>query len=286
MKININELENIDGIGEKTIQKVRTYCVEKDSYYECKYDPQIHTDINNVYLGDCLKLMNGIPDNSIDMILADLPYGSTQNENDKRIDLYELWTQYERIIKNHGAIVLTADFLFGVSLVNSNSDLFRYDLVWNKRLPTGFLNANRMPLRSHEHILVFYKHLPTYNPQFWEGEPLHSKGYTYKEKEHKNRNYGEFDNANDSRAGTTKKYPRSILNFDKPHPSIALHPTQNPVNLFEYLIKTYTNEGDLVLDNVAGSGTTGAACQNLNRDFILIEKEKEYFDIIKERLNL
>ena len=235
--------------------------------------------------GDCLELMKEIPDGSIDMILCDLPYGVTQNPNDCIISFDKLWNQYERIIKDNGAILLFCQSTFYVDLVNSNRKLFRYDLVWDKQLTSGFLNAKRMPLRQHEQIAVFYKKLPTYNPQFTKGQPLHSKGVLYQNKEHKNQNYGEFHITDDSRAGSTEKYPTSILSFQKPHPSVAKHRTEKPVDLLAYLIRTYTNEGDLVLDNCMGSGSTGVACVNTNRNFIGIELDKHYFEIAKERID-
>ena len=234
--------------------------------------------------GDCLELMKNIPNDSVDMILCDLPYGVTQNKKDVAISFTALWEHYERIIKDKGAILLFGQGKFYVDLVNSNRKLFRYDLVWDKQLVSGFLNAKRMPLRQHEQIAVFYKKLPTYNPQFTQGEPLHSKGTSYKNKEHKNQNYGKFHMTDDSRAGSTEKYPTSILSFTKPHPSIAKHRTEKPIDLSQYLIRTYTNENDLVLDNCMGSGSTGIACVNTNRNFIGIELDDGYFNIAKERI--
>ena len=240
---------------------------------------------NRIICGDCLEVMKDIPDKSVDMILADLPYGTTQNKYDITLPFDKLWAQYERIIKDNGAIVLFGQGLFFVDLINSNRKLYRYDLVWDKQLISGFLNANRMPLRVHENIAVFYKQLPTYNPQYTEGKPLHSKGKSYLDKEHKNENYGKFEMTDDSRARSTQKHPKSIISFQKPHPSKAQHRTEKSIEMLEWLIKTYTNEGDIVLDNVAGSGTTGVACKNTNRNYILIEKEPEYIDIINKRLN-
>ena len=237
-----------------------------------------------ILLGDCLELMKDIPNGSIDMILCDLPYGVTQNKQDIIIPFDKLWEQYERIIKDNGAIVLFGQGLFFVDLINSNRKLFRYDLVWDKQLISGFLNANRMPLRVHENIAVFYKQLPTYNPQYTEGKPLHSKGKSYLNKKHKNENYGKFEMTDDSRAGSTQKHPKSIISFPKPHPSIAQHRTEKSIEMLEWLVKTYTNEGDMVLDNCAGSGTTAIACLNTNRQFIVMEKEQKYYDIILKRV--
>jgi site-specific DNA-methyltransferase (adenine-specific) len=238
----------------------------------------------NLINGDCLNVMKDIPDKSIDAIIADLPYGVTQNRYDITLPFDKLWELYERIIKDNGAIVLFGQGLFFVDLINSSRKLFRYDLVWDKQLTSGFLNANRMPLRVHENIAVFYKKLPTYNPQCTEGKPLHSKGKSYLNKEHKNENYGKFEMTDDSRAGSTLKYPKSIISFQKPHPSKAQHRTEKSIEMLEWLVKTYTNEGDTVLDNTMGSGTTGVACKNLNRKFIGIEIDEQYFNIAKSRI--
>lgn len=237
-----------------------------------------------LYNEDCLEGMRGIPNKSIDMILCDLPYGKTQNKEDVRLPFERLWFIYKRIIKDNGCIALFGQGTFYVDLVNSNPKMFRYDLTWNKELTSGFLNANRMPLRQHEQIAIFYKRLPTYNPQFSKGKSLHSRGTSYKNKEAKNQNYGKFGVIDDVRAGATDKYPTSILTFAKPHPSIALHRTEKPVELLEYLIKTYTNEGETVLDNCMGSGSTGVACKNTNRRFIGFEIDKDYYDIACKRI--
>ena len=169
-------------------------------------------------------------------------------------------------------------------MVIYNQKYFRYSIVWDKVLKSGFLNAKKAPLRRHEIIGVFFKKRGIYNPQFEKGEPLHSKGKTYKDKEIKNNNYGKFNNIDDKRKGETKKYPSSIIKTTKPHPSIAIHPTQKPVELLETLIKTYSNKGDTVLDFTMGSGTTGVACLKQERDFIGIELDKEYFNIAKKRI--
>lgn len=234
--------------------------------------------------GNCLELMKEIPDKSIDMILCDLPYGVTKNKKDITLPFDKLWNHYERIIKDDGVIALFGQGTFFVDLVNSNRKLFRYDLVWNKVLTSGFLNAKKMPLRQHEQIAIFYKKLPTYNPLFTQGKPLHSKGVSYKDKEYKNNNYGNFKQLDDVRKGSTEKYPTSILTFDKPHPSITKHPTEKSVELLEWLIKTYTNEDEIVLDNCMGSGSIGIACINTKRSFIGIELDKKYFEIAKDRI--
>ncbi len=239
---------------------------------------------NNLILGDCLEIMKTIPSNSIDMILADLPYGLTKNKDDITIPFDPLWKQYKRIIKKNGAILLFSQGMFYIDLVCSNKKMFRYDIIWDKKLTSGFLNANRMPLRVHEQIAVFYSKLPKYNPQFTQGKPLHSKGISYMDKPHKNQNYGKFHMVDDDRAGSTNKYPTSILTFQKPHPSKALHKTEKSIELLDNLIKTYSNENDVILDNVMGSGTTGISCINTNRQFIGIEIDEDIFQLAKDRI--
>lgn len=234
--------------------------------------------------GNCLEVMKDIPDKSIDMILCDLPYGVLNKTNpsakwDSVIPFDLLWKQYERIIKDNGAIVLFGQGMFTASLMLSNQKLWRYNLIWKKgNRISGFLNAKRQPLRNHEDILVFFKKQPTYNPQMTIGEKNHIKGGG----NHKNtqRCYGKLIDT--PTVLTNEKYPISILTFDREHPPI--HPTQKPVALLEYLIKTYTNENDLVLDNCMGSGSTGVACINTNRNFIGIELDEKYFNIAKERI--
>ena len=234
--------------------------------------------------------MQRIADKSVDMILCDLPYetlnkGNKSTEWDRLIPFDPLWEQYNRIIKDNGAIVLFAQGMFTAQLMLSNPKIWRYNLVWDKVLISGFLNANRMPLRNHEDICVFYKKPPTYNPQMHQGKPQHSMGTAYKEKNsRKNSCYGNFENRDDMKVGNMEKYPTSILSFPKPHPSVSIHPTQKPVALLEYLIKTYTNEGETVLDNTMGSGSTGVACVNTDRNFIGIELDNEYFKTASVRI--
>lgn len=229
--------------------------------------------INTVILGDCLEVMTSISDKSVDMILADLPYGMTKNKWDSVIDLDRLWEHYKRVIKDNGAIVLFAQDKFSAKLMLSNEKMHRYNLIWKKGERTsGFLNSKRQPLRNHEDILLFYKKQPTYNPQMVLGKKAHSRGTKGKLV---NNNYGKYD----FKAGETEngdlKYPKSILNFDRPHPPI--HPTQKPVELCEWLIKTYTNEGELVLDNTMGVGTTCIAAKNTNRNYLGIDSNEEYY---------
>ena len=228
--------------------------------------------------------MKQIPSGSLDMIACDLPYGVTQNKLDIVIPFEPLWNEYKRIIKERGCIALFGQGVFFVELVQSNRKMFRYDLVWDKVLTTGFLNAGRMPLRQHEQIAIFYKKLPEYHPQFTEGKPLHSKGVSYMEKEHKNNNYGQFHMTDDTRKGSTEKYPTSIIRVPKPHPSIALHRTEKPVELLKWLILTYTGIGDTVMDNCMGVGGCGVACAETGRRFIGIEKDPESFETANGRI--
>ena len=231
--------------------------------------------------GDCLELMKDLPNESIDMILADLPYGTTQNKWDVIIPLDKLWEQYERIIKENGMICLTSAEPFTSTLITSNKKMFKYDLIWDKKLSSGFLNAKRMPLRRHEQILCFYKKLPTYNPEMVTRGKVRKKGITTETGKHTS-NYGEFKN---SVVENNEYYPTSIIEVSNANRKDKLHPTEKPVALLEYLIKTYTNEGETVLDNTMGSGTTGVACVNTNRNFIGMELDDKYFEIAKARIN-
>jgi len=234
--------------------------------------------MNKLIQGDCLEVMKDIPDKSIDMILCDLPYGTTACKWDTIIPFEPLWEQYKRIIKDNGAIVLTAQTPFDKVLGVSNLEILRYEWIWQKEQGTGGGNANKMPLKEHENILVFYKKLPIYNPQFTEGKPYKIT----RKKPSVNSVYGKTGfNETFVKINNGERYPKSIIRFNK---QTGLHPTQKPVALFEYLIKTYTNEGDLVLDNCAGSGTTGVACKNLNRNYILIEQDEKYCQVIKDRI--
>lgn len=216
------------------------------------------------------------------MILCDLPYGQTRHNNwDIIIPFESLWTQYKRIIKNNGIIVLFANGLFTAELMLSNKKMWKYNLVWEKTQPTGFLNAGKMPLRSHEDICIFYSKLPTYNPQKSAGHTRKVSKAEHKVGCKKTTDYGKHDlKSYDS----TERYPKSVWKFAKDIQKSALHPTQKPVALLERLIKTYTNEGEVVLDNCMGSGSTGVACINTNRKFIGFELDEGYFEIAKKRI--
>lgn len=250
----------------------------------------------DIKCGDCLELMKDISDKSIDLILCDLPYGITCLEWDKPIPFKPLWVQYNRIIKDNGAILLFSAQPFTTDLINSNRKMFRYEIIWEKTQRMGFLNANKMPLKAHENILVFYKHLPTYNPQKFYLSSEYIKMHQV--------NIGRTREKNDGRAGhygshekgvpytdTGERYPTDVIKFSNWNGAlfgnkskVVKHPTQKPLPLIEYLIKTYSNEGDIVLDNCMGVGTTGIACKKLDRNFIGFELSEDYFEIAKNSL--
>lgn len=229
-------------------------------------------------LGDCLERMKEIPAGAIDLVLCDPPYGTTKCKWDSVIDLELMWEQLKRVIKPNGAIVMTASQPFTSVLTCSNFPMFRYDWVYDKPAGTGFFNAKKMPLRSHESILVFYKKLPTYNPQKTTG---HARKVTSR-KVIGSEVYGKAINKTDY--DSTERYPRSIQKFSSDKRFNNLHPTQKPVALMEYLIKTYSNKNETVLDFTMGSGTTGVAAKNLQRGFIGIELDEAYFNIAKDRI--
>ena len=231
-------------------------------------------------IGDCLALLPEIPDNSIDMILCDLPYHITQCDWDVVIPFEPLWEQYKRIIKDNGAIVLTASQPFTSALVMSNHGIFKYDITWDKQLSTGFLNANKMPLRSHEDILIFYSKQPTYNPQKIKGKRNHSRGRMRTEAQNV---YGKYKNVDNTASEGDMKHPVSIVSFRKVHASKTIHPNQKPIPLAEYLIRTYTNEGDMVHDSCIGSGWSLQACRNLNRNYIGFEISDEWEEYYGEQ---
>lgn len=228
--------------------------------------------------GDCLDLMAQIPDGSVDMILCDLPYGTTACKWDTVIPFEPLWEQYKRLIKKNGAIVLFGSQPFTSALVMSNPKWFKYQWVWEKSKASGYLNAKIMPMMAHEDILVFGEGRVTYNPSMVKGEP-YNKGTAHRPTEV----YGK-QVATTVKSDSGDRYPRSVAYFVTAEREGKLHPTQKPVALLEYLIKTYTNPNEVVLDNTMGSGTTGVACENTNRGFIGIERDEKYFDIAEKRI--
>ena len=239
--------------------------------------------LNEVYNEDCLIGMQKIPDSSIDMVLCDLPYGTTSNKFDKRVELEPLWEQYKRICKENAAIVLFSQMPFGAELIMSNKKMYRYEWIWQKRLGQGWLNSHKMPLRLHENILVFYRKLPTYNAQKWQGKP-------YSKKHDGVKSTSNYRNKSDYITGSKdgSRYPVDVIQIGTPYTmqkeEKPVHPTQKPVALLEYLIKTYTNEGEVVLDNCIGSGSTAVACINTNRYFIGFEIEKKYCEVARLRI--
>ena len=231
--------------------------------------------------GDCLELMKEIPTGSVDMVLMDPPYGTTSCPFDKRIPFAPMWQELLRVCKLNAAILLFSQLPFGAELIMSQKKLFRYCWIWEKSLGVGFLNAKKMPLRCHEQILVYYRRLPTYNPQFTKGKPQQKTKPNLP-----SHNYNEQTNFSYYQDG--EHYcPRDVIKFNpvQGHEHPRYHPQQKPVPLLEYLIKTYTNEGETVLDATMGSGSTGVAAVNLNRNFIGIELEKNFYDIAEKRIS-
>jgi site-specific DNA-methyltransferase (adenine-specific) len=236
--------------------------------------------------GDCFELMRNIYDKSVDMILCDLPYGTTACKWDTIIPLEPLWNEYNRIIKDNGAICLFGAEPFSSKLRVSNLQDYKYDWIWRKPRGTGHLNAKKQPLRDVENISVFYKKQCTYNPQFTKGEPYSALkgGKTSRVSESGKTTYGKFMNGAAFRNDNSGfRYPKQVIEFGVVERN-TVHPTQKPVPLLEYLIRTYTNEGETILDNCMGSGSTGVACVNTNRNFIGIELDDNYFEIAKQRI--
>lgn len=235
--------------------------------------------------GDCLELMKEIPDGSVDMILTDLPYGITDCVFDKRIPFEPMWAQFKRVTKLNAAIVLFSQMPFGAELIMSNRKMFRYEWIWEKSLGVGFLNAKKMPLRCHENILVFYQKLPTYNQQKWQGKIHNRQIKTGRRSENYQGGYDThiYDNP------TGERVPRDVIKFNTPRVLFGkgelYHAQQKPTDLLEYLIRTYTNEGETVLDATMGSGSTGVAAVNTGRNFIGFELETNFFEIAEKRIS-
>lgn len=243
---------------------------------------------------DCMEAMKKLPDYSFDLIVTDPPYGITNNKWDVDIDLDLLWIEWKRLIKPNGALIFTTAQPFTTDMINSNREMFRYDLVWEKSIITGFLNANRMPLRAHETILVFYKNLPTYNPQKYKLNIRPSYKKANKNNKKSSPNYGAYTDDMDKGSKDGTRFPRSVFHvdyensfFDSSFDSVQkmIHPTQKPVALFKYLISTYSNKGDSVMDCFMGSGASRIAANDLNRKFWGYEIDKDYFEAHEKRFN-
>ena len=229
--------------------------------------------------GDCLELMKEIPDGAVDAIICDPPYGITDCAFDVRLPFEPMWEQFKRVTKRNAAICLFSQMPFGAELIMSNRKMFRYEWIWEKSLGVGFLNAKKMPLRCHENILIFYQRLPTYNPQFTKGKP-----YRANKLSSRSRNYGKIKlGGSPCVTSSGDYYPRDVIQYGEYNH--VIHPTQKPVDLLEYLIRTYTNEGEVVLDATMGSGSTGVACVNTGRKFIGFEKEQNFFEIAEKRID-
>lgn len=238
--------------------------------------------INEPICGETIEIMKQIPDKSIDMILADLPYGITEAKWDSIIPLDKLWEQYLRIIKDRGAILIFGIQPFTTTLISSCQKYYKYNWIWEKKRAAGYMHAKQQPLRAAEDICVFYKKQPTYNPQMVQNTP-----YRFKPKVHPTETYGDRQRVTEVKSEDGLRYPRNIIQFDNANYESSnkqFHPTQKPLALLEYLIKTYTNEGDLVLDNTAGSFSTCVAAQNLNRKWVGIEQDYDYCKIGLNRL--
>jgi len=239
--------------------------------------------LNTLYCGDCLQIMKSIPDKSVDLICCDLPYGTTKCSWDIVIPFDLLWEQYKRIAKDNAAILLFATEPFASQLRLSNSEWYRYDLFWKKEKPTNFMNLKKRPGKLTENICVFYKNQPTYNPQMVKHEGKLVKNSP--KAKFNSEVSSKWDRQITPYVDTGYRYPCDILEFRREKLGSTLHPTQKPLALVEYLVKTYTNEGDLILDNCMGSGTTGVAAKRLQRDFIGIELDESYYNIAKDRIN-
>jgi site-specific DNA-methyltransferase (adenine-specific) len=237
--------------------------------------------INKIINADCLEEMPKMAKGSVDMILTDLPYEKTKLEWDTPIDLTSMWNCFNHVLKENGVVVMTTQQPFTTKVIKSNLEMYKQQLIWLKTRPSNVFNAKKMFMNWHEEILIFYKKLPTFNPQMEQGKPYKKTHYLQQREKGVYNKTGEKDGHISESNGT--RYPKTVLEISNPNKN-SLHPTQKPVPLFEYLIKTYSNEGDTVLDCCAGSGTTGVACKKTNRGYTLIEKEKIYYDMIIKRI--
>lgn len=245
---------------------------------------------DTIFNEDCIEGMKRIPEGSVDMILVDPPFASTDNPWDKLIPPELMWEQFKRVTKENAAIVIFSQLPFAVDVINANRKWYRYEWVWQKPMPVGFLNAKKMPLRTHENILVFYRQLPTYNPQWWYGKPYKKNAHPIDCNCYGNMKWNMITELNNTDG---KRCPVDVIKCNQPpmgfntktkQPIRRNHPTEKPVDLLEYLIKTYTNEGETVLDACMGSGSTAVACVNTGRHFVGFETDKKYFEIALRRI--
>lgn len=241
---------------------------------------KINLQQGTLYNADCFDVFPQIADKTVSCIIADLPYAQTHHDWDRLLPMDALWREYKRVLKPNGVVILFGQNKLTYQLIAANPEWYKYSLVWDKVLPANFLNANRMPLRTHEDILIFYNKPSTYNPQKIKGAKNHTRGKAVGNVQQEY-TYGAVKVIE---SDTDLKHPGSILRFAKPHPSVANHPTEKPVALLEFLIKSYTNESDLVLDNCMGSGSTCVAANNVGRRYIGIELMKQYFDVAVSRV--
>ena len=278
----VNQKKQIELIIEEDSEDETNTLLDEKKDVNSTIEEPIKLEINNTNYnlinGDCLIEMKNIKEKSVDMILCDLPYGMTKNSWDVVIPFDKLWCEYNRIIKDNGAIVLFGSQPFTSLMITTNLNMFRYCLVWEKNKFSDFLNSKRKPMKTNEDIAIFYKKQPTYNPQYWYSTPY--TRWNTQTAVDKQSNYGTHKENFVESDG--KRLPTTVLKFNRVER--PLHPTQKPTDLLEWLIKTYTNENDLVLDNCMGVGSTGVACKNINRKFIGIELENKYYEIAKKHI--
>jgi site-specific DNA-methyltransferase (adenine-specific) len=271
--------QKVGGATIESIEKCKTNTIEEEQNTNQPYSKlEINTTNYNIINGDCLTEMKNIEEKTVDMILCDLPYGMTKNSWDVLIPFDKLWNEYNRIIKDNGAIVLFGSQPFTSLMITSNLTMFRYCLVWEKNKFSDFLNSKRKPMKTNEDIAIFYKKQPIYNPQYWYSTPY--TRWNTQNAVDKQSNYGTHKENYVKSDG--KRLPTTVLKFNRVER--PLHPTQKPTDLLEWLIKTYTNDNDLVLDNCMGVGSTGIACKNISRRFIGIELEYKYYEIAKNNI--
>lgn len=281
--ISIKDLKKIKGIGPSLLSRIEDYLVQQDKTMinSPSYCKEIHITSNSLIQGDCLFHMNGIPDNSIPLIICDLPYGMTQNKWDNLIPFSVLWSHYKRILTDDGVAILFGMQPFMTEVISSNLDWFKEELIWEKTTPTGHLNSGHRHMRKHENIAVFSKSSKRYYPQKTTG---HTRKVSLSKHKKNSKQTTNYNTHNFKDYDSCERFPTTILTYASDKQKEALHPTQKPIELLRYLIKTYSIEGEVVLDNTMGSGSTCIAALLENRKYIGIEKDHTYYEIAKERL--